>query len=198
VSGELQPSGAADPWLKGGTADIEVSSGGNTVTARATVAAGDRGFVLPVALSSPLESGAIDVRVRVTGTDPAASRSIDSLSVDAKSAGSRPLLFRRGPTTGNRLQPVATFHFNRSDRARLEVPLAGDMKPGGGRLIDKGGTTLGIPVTVGERTDQATGQRWMTADLTLAALAPADYAIEITVAAPDGELRTITAIRVSR
>jgi VWFA-related protein len=198
VSGELQPAGASDPWLKGGAADIEIATGGNTVTARATIAAGDRGFVVPVALPTPIESGTVEVRVRLTGTDPAARRAVDSISVDARQTGSRPLLFRRGPTTGNRLQPVATFHFNRSDRARLEVPLAADMKPGGGRVIDRAGQTLSIPVTVGERADPATGQRWMTADLTLAALAPADYAIEIAVAAPQGELRTVTAIRVSR
>jgi hypothetical protein len=51
---------------------------------------------------------------------------------------------------------------------------------------------------VGERTDQATGQRWLTADLTLGALAPSDYAVEITATGPAGERRILTAIRVLR
>ena len=38
---------------------------------------------------------------------------------------------------------------------------------------------LPVPVTVGERTDEATGQRWITADVTLAPLAPSDYLVEV-------------------
>jgi hypothetical protein len=72
------------------------------------------------------------------------------------------------------------------------------MKPGTGRVVDRSGQPMNIPVTIGERTDQATGQRWMTADVMLGALAPADYGIEVAVTAPQGEQRTVTSIRVLR
>ncbi len=197
VAGELQSAGAADPWARGGTADIDVRVQGASVTARATLAPGDRGFVVPVQLAAPASAGAIDVRVRLTGNDPAAERPSDSVSVDV-AAASRPLLFRRGPSTGNRLQPVATFQFSRTERARLEVPIGADATPGSGRLVDKAGQAIAVPVVMGERKDDATGQRWLTADLTLAPLAPGDYAVEVTAVSRSGEQRTVTAIRVVR
>ena len=43
------------------------------------------------------------------------------------------------------------------------------------------GKTLPVPIATGERTDAATGQKWLTADLTLAPLGAGDYAIELTV-----------------
>jgi hypothetical protein len=198
VAGELVPSGAADPWLKGGTADIEVNGQGNSATARVTLAAGDRGFVIPIALPKAVDSGTLDIRVRMSGADPAADRAIDSLSVDVGSARGRPLLFRRGPTTGNRLQPAATFHFTRTERARLEIPMASDAKPGTGRVLDKAGQALTVPVVVGERSDQQSGQRWLTADITLAALAIGDYAVELTATGAAGEQRVVSALRVTR
>jgi hypothetical protein len=51
---------------------------------------------------------------------------------------------------------------------------------------------------MGERTDAATGQRWITADVVLAPLAPADYVVEIGIAGSTGESRILTGIRVIR
>jgi hypothetical protein len=108
------------------------------------------------------------------------------------------LLFRRGPATGNRPLPAATFLFSRTERARLEFPVGADAKPSGGRVLDRSNRPLTIPVAVGERTDAQSGQRWLTADITLAALAAGDYAVELTIAGGAGEQRVITAIRVGR
>jgi len=55
---------------------------------------------------------------------------------------------------------------------------------------------LAVPVTVAERVDGA--QRWMTADLALAPLAPGDYAIELRITGPAGESGVVTALRVVR
>jgi len=109
-----------------------------------------------------------------------------------------PLLFRRGPTTGNRQLPAADLRFSRIDRVHLEVPLAPDDKPGDGRVLDRNAQPLGVPLTVGERTDAATGQRWLTADLNLAPLAPGDYGIEVGVIRTGTDARIVTAIRVVR
>ena len=65
-------------------------------------------------------------------------------------------------------------------------------------MLDRGGTATQIPVTVAERTDEGTGQRWITADVTLAALSPADYVVEVVIATKTGERRMLTPIRVGR
>jgi hypothetical protein len=66
------------------------------------------------------------------------------------------------------------------------------------RLLDSAGTALQLPVTLGERTDAQSGQRWITADLTLASLGAGDYAIEITTASGSNSHQIITAFRVAR
>ena len=80
----------------------------------------------------------------------------------------------------------------------MEVPLRSDMKPGQGRLLDRNGQELQVPVTIGERTDTATGQRWLTADVTLAALGAGDYVIEVSALGAGAERKILTAIRVTR
>ena len=81
----------------------------------------------------------------------------------------------------------------------MEFPVGADTKPGAGRLLDKAGEPLAIPVTIGERTDQQTGQHWLTADITLAALSAGDYAVELSHDASGGvQHKVITAIRVTR
>src|SRR5690606_7977632 len=106
----------------------------------------------------------------------------------------RPLLFRRGPSTGNRVVPAAGASFTRNERLRLELPVAASVLPGTARMLDRAGNPLQVPVRAGEKTDAA-GQRWITADVALAPLAAGDYAIE---QAPDGMGKVITAIRVTR
>ena len=54
------------------------------------------------------------------------------------------------------------------------------------------------PSSVGERTEETTGQRWITADVSLAPLSPGDYVIEVTIAKEAGEERVLTPIRVVR
>jgi VWFA-related protein len=198
VTGELLSIAAGDPWAKGGTAEIDVTAGGATTTGRVTIAPGQRAFVTSVRLPKPLAAGPVEVRARLTGTDPAAPRLADTVRPNATPGAGPPLVFRRGPTTGNRVQPAANFQFSRSERVHVEVPLAGDLKPASGRLFDKTGQALSIPVTVGERTDARTGQRWLTADLILAPLGAGDYAIEVVTVGAGEERRVFTAIRVVR
>jgi hypothetical protein len=52
-------------------------------------------------------------------------------------------------------------------------------------------------VQIGEKTD-ADGQRWLTADATLSALAAGDYVLEVTLNADGTERRVLTGIRVTR
>jgi hypothetical protein len=106
-------------------------------------------------------------------------------------------LFRRGSTTGNRYLPAATFLFSRTERMRIEFPVPADARPGAGRMLDRAGQPLPIPVTPAGRTDDA-GTHWLTADITLAPLGASDYVIELSFTAAGTEHKTVTAIRVTR
>ena len=192
VAGELQSTRGAPT---GGNVTIDVTAG--TARAEATVALkpGERAFLAHVPLREP--AAAVDVRARFV---PAESPSIPMTSTTRTSvpAGlAAPLFYRRGLSTGNRLQPAAGIHFSRSERIRFEVPLGPHDKPGEGRVLDKMAKPLAIPVVVTERTDAGTGQRWLVADVTLAAFGAGDYAIELTASRGATSVKTLTAIRVT-
>jgi VWFA-related protein len=108
-----------------------------------------------------------------------------------------PALFHRGPSTGNQMQPATVRIFPRSDRVHLEMEAPAGSLPWVGALLDRNGATTAVPVGVGERTD-ASGQRWLTADLTLAPLGPGDYVVELTTPAGAERRRMLVAIRVTR
>ena len=72
---------------------------------------------------------------------------------------------------------------------------APDTKVGTARLLDKSGEPLTVPVAAGERLDAQTGQRWLTADITLAALGAGDYVIEFTTGEAAAQKKVLTAIR---
>lgn len=187
VAGELgKPAAAAT------TAEITVMGGGS---ATAAIAAGQRGFVVSVPLSKrPAEP--IDVRVRLAaaGGEPGAT---DVLRIDAGEGLPHPVLFRRGPSTGNRLEPVGEPLFSRTDRIRLEVAAFPGTRLTEARVLDRNGTAVELPVTLAERTD-AGGQRWLTADVTLAALGAGDYIIELSGDLAGASHKVLTAIRVTR
>ena len=182
VAGELSLSNA-EASAAGTVADVEVSGGGVVGTAHVELAPLQRGFLTDVSLPAPLDGMTVDVRVRVSG--PGVARTADSVTAEVTAGLPRPLVFRRGPSSGNRLQPAASFLFSRTERVHLEVPIDAGWTPGPARLLDKTGQPIAVPVATGERTDADSGQRWLTADVTLAPLAPGDYAIEVT-AAPGG------------
>ena len=198
IAGELPASPANNPWAKGGTVSLDIRAGTTSTTARVSLAAGERTFAIPVKLTAPVQSGALDIRATLTGTDPDAERFSDILSLDLVSSSTQPMIYRRGPATGNRLLPAASFQFSRTERAHFEFPIPVDAKPSTGRLLDKAGQPLTMPVTVGERTDDQTSQHWLTADITLAALAAADYALEVGMTSGGAEQKVVTAIRVTK
>jgi VWFA-related protein len=198
IAGEVPAGEAGRAWTNGGTIALDIRAGNATATARVPLAAGERSFVVPVKLSSPVSSGDLDVRASLTSSDPSAAPFTDILRLDLATNLGQPMLFRRGPTSGNRLVPAGSFQFSRTERAHLEFPAAADVKPGTARLLDKSGEPLSIPVTTSERTDAQTGQRWLTADVTLAALGAGDYVIEFTTGDATAQKKVLTAIRVTR
>jgi VWFA-related protein len=195
IAGELSAAtGRADEWAQGATANLQISSGAESALSRVTIKAGDRTFLTSVKLPAG-KPATIDVQARISPTDGGAAPATESIRL---AASPQPLFYRRGPSTANRQVPTADLRFTRADRAHIELPVVSDVKPGSGRLLDRAGQALTVPVTVGERIDEATGQHWIIADVTLAPLAPADYVIEIGTIEKTGESRVVAGIRVVR
>ena len=192
IAGELQTG----KGIEGGAATIEISGGGIAETTTAELKAGERAFLLRVPLSKPLAQA--DVRARFvpagTGTIPYSY----TTRVAAPGALASPLVFRRGLSTANRMQPAANLQFARSDRVRFEIPIAAGDKPGAGRLLDKTGQPSPVPVAISERTDETSGQRWLVADVAVAALGDGDYVVELSASSGGVEKKVMTAIRVTR
>ena len=197
VAGELSPApGPPDEFTRGASAMVEAIGAGVSARANVTLKPGERTFLVKLDASVP-EAGTIDVRARLTSSDGVAPPLTDTLRLDLTEAAGRLLLFRRGPSTGNRLLPAGDARFSRTERLRLEAPLGDSEKPGEGRLLDRVGQRLQVPVTVSARLDEATGQRWVSADLTLAPLSAGDYVIEVGVEGRDGH-PFVAAIRITR
>jgi VWFA-related protein len=143
--------------------------------------------------------------VAIPEAKAAVARAIGTIETDTRARGrsaaraaGEPLVFHRGPSTGNQVQPADGRIFPRSDRLHLELEAQAGAPVWAGALLDRTGAKTVVPVTVGERTDAATGQRWLTADVTLAPLGAGDYAIELTSTAGTEQKRTLVPIRVTQ
>jgi VWFA-related protein len=199
VAGELQSAGGRpDEFAQGSTAAVEGAGNGVSVTARVALKPGERTFLVRLDLPAGA-SGALDVRAQLTSDEGTSPPLTDRIRVSLAPSDVRPMLFRRGVTTGNRLLPAADLRFSRTERIRLELPVGPgerDGKPGTGRVLDRGGLETQVPVVVTERTEEGSGQRWITSDVTLAALSPGDYVIEVVLRRETGEQKVLAPIRV--
>lgn len=135
----------------------------------------------------------------------ALTRALSYIERDSRAQGRKtsrgdgePVIFHRGPTTGNTLQPADGRVFPRSSRVRMEMEAAPADPVWTGVLLDRNGNKTIVPVAVGERTDAAAGQRWLTADISLAPLGAGDYVVELTATSGPQQKKTLVAIRVER
>jgi VWFA-related protein len=199
VAGELDGNVARTPaWAKGAEATVMASGAQGTAgSAKATIAAGTRSFVV----SMPIEAsaaGALNVQGRVRpiaeSSLPLTAAASVPAPVDGAFLADAPLLFTlRGNAAPS---PVASFRIYRTERLRLEVPLAETTKPGEARLLDRAGKPLGLSVAVTERTDA--GIRWLVADLNPAPLGAGDYIVELSAERDGRRDVVVTAIRVAQ
>lgn len=134
----------------------------------------------------------------------ALARALGTIESDARAQGrtvrgqGEPVIFHRGPSTGNQLQPSSTRVFPRSDRIRLELEAAAGSPMWSGVLLDRNGNRTAVPVATSERTDPASGQRWLVADITLAPLGTGDYVVELSATQGVQQTKTLVAIRVTQ
>jgi len=201
VAAELQSTGSRpDEFMQGATATIEIVGGGSTPTQTLPLKSGERGVLTTFDLPSSA-TGTIDVRVRLASEDGVAEPLSEVIRVDLSSTMAGALLFRRGVTTGNRIVPAADPRISRTERVRIDIPIGPGVRDAAsfaGRILDRVGAATRVPVTVGERTDAPSGQRWLTADITLGPLSPADYVVEVTFTRESKSEQVLVPIRVTR
>jgi VWFA-related protein len=202
--GELS---SGDEWRTGAEVDLmltnDAAAGSTLVSTHVTVPIGARTFRATLTPSSPLAPGEYVIRVRARGSaSSGASNETTHVTLAATPKATGAVFFRRGQSTGNREVPTADLRFRRNEQVKVEIP-APDAEAATARLLDRKGQPLNVPVTASVREDEA-GNKWQTAQVTLAPLAPGDYVIEITGAggagraggAGGGSTRTLAAFRI--
>jgi len=202
VVGELDPGLVRQAaWRQGSEAAVVVTgrAGASLALARITVAPGSRVFEADVPLSGAEALAECTVQVRLSagrGTPPLGETVRVALPGPTAPVVGAPLLFRRGPTTGNVWLPAADRRFNRSERVRLEAPLAAGAASPTGRLLDRTGQPLEVPVAVSERSDG--DRRWLVAEMALAPLTSGDYVVELAATGTGTTEKAVVGIRVIR
>jgi VWFA-related protein len=203
VVGELDPAAARTmEWSGGGEATIVIAAaGGQTVaTTHATTTASAPRFSVQIS-DAQLKAGDYLVKVRLQGKSGGAADesgqvrvSLPDVAGSTSSMLGQPMLFRRGPFTGAGFQPTADLRFRKAERIRVDVPLAGVIESNTAQLLDRKGQPLPLPVTAAQREEGA--QRFATADLALAPLAPGDYLIEVSVRRGEKTDKVLVAFRM--
>jgi VWFA-related protein len=112
----------------------------------------------------------------------------------AQGAIGKPLLFRRGQSTGPGWVATTDLRLRRTDRLRLDVPTTVALEAMTVVLLDRTGKPLAFPVTLAERSEN--GIRYVSGDIALAPLAIGDYLLEITHRDPAGDTSAIIAFRI--
>ena len=192
VVGELDFRTQREPaWSDGGRADVLLldAKGEQLGSTTIDVPPGETGFSVRVPTNDPLAAGEYAVRVRLRGGGSVVSDTARVIVSAQPSSVGEAVMWRRGQATGPRYVKTADPRFQRSDRMRMEF--ATSATGATARLLDRAGKPLQMPVQLTERTD-TDGIRWIVADVTLAALAAGDYAIEVTA----GGAPQITGFRV--
>jgi VWFA-related protein len=184
-------------WVNGARADVVLlaADGSQMASTQVDIPAGQGAFGVRVPTNGPLAPGDYAVRVRLRGRDATASDAVASDTArvtiaDRPSTIGEAVMWRRGTSTGPQYVRTADPRYQRSDRLRLELATSADKATA--RLLDRSGKVLQVPVQMSERADAVEGVRWIVADVTLAPLAPGDYAVEVTV----GDATQVTGFRI--
>ena len=178
-----------DDWGKGGQfeATLMNSAGKPVAKGSATLAAGTFAAEIVIAPPSPLEPDDYKLLIRAKGVAALGSTESVTFTLNADPLGTGTLFFRR---VGLREMPTADLRFRRTERLIVETPvsLGSDVAA---RLLGRTGASINVPLDATIRED-ADGTRWRRTEITLAPLAPGDYAVEITA---EGD-RTLAGFRV--
>jgi VWFA-related protein len=178
-------------WLSGGTLRLTVeperAAGSTPASSAQTVTVGIEPGQrsIPVqGMEAPLAAGRYLVRAELTpraGRTPLQVSTFVTVPPATAVIGSAALALRRGPSTGLAYVATADPRFRRTERLRIEVPLAEPATEATGRMLTREGQPMPLIVTYSSRVDEATQLRLGVADVTLSALAAGEYVLEFTI-----------------
>lgn len=185
---ELDPVTLKLPeWASGGsvrlTIDSEKGSGPESQIVTSAVDPGVRSVVI-AASGNPFPPGRYIIRAEVTpkaGRISVQASTAAIVPAEAAEVGSGLLALRRGPSTGLAYVPTADPRFRRTERLRVEVPLAAAEYAGTARLLTRTGQPMPLVATYTTRVDAATNVTFGVAEIVLAPLAAGDYVLEVTL-----------------
>jgi VWFA-related protein len=182
VGGVWITADLAGGWKVGGEVSVTMTAASGNIVGSGTmrVTPGSRSVRIEVIPATPLTPGDYQARIRAQPDDGAerSATEIVSLTLAGAPTATGAILVRRGQATGNRDVATADRRFRRNEQLRVEVPDPSDA-PASGRLLDRTGAPLGVPVTAATRVD-TDGTRWSIVQVALAPLAPGDYIVELT------------------
>src|SRR5687767_7998603 len=188
---ELDPATLKRPeWLSGGTLKVTFEpergvSGQAGASQIVTLAIEPGQRSIPIeGTEQPLAAGRYSVRAELTPRNsrlPLQVTTFATVPADTVQVGTAALALRRGPSTGLAYLPTADPRFRRTERLRIEVPVAGEGFIGTGRLLTREGQPLQVLVNVGARVDPK-GQHLAVAEAALAPLAAGEYVLEVSLA----------------
>jgi len=181
-------------WLSGGSINVAVLSAENEVLTETTspLAAGQRALSVDLG-EVVVPAHDVTIRTRVTPAQQGLPYS-DSLRLADVSAPGRPVVLRRGPTTGIKFVPTADLQFRRTERVRLELPTTAPVTATSGEVLDRAGKPMSLTVTATTRTEG--GITWASAELNLAPLAAGDYVLKLKAEAGGKTEEVVTGFRL--
>jgi hypothetical protein len=190
---ELDASTAKQPeWMSGGTLKLTfeperqsgiLSAPASSQTLTMAIEAGQRSIVVKGS-EQPLAPGRYAVRAELTARNARAPLQVTTFATvpsETAEVGTGVLALRRGPSTGLAYVGTADQRFRRTERLRVEVPLAADGFTGTGRLLTREGQVTALTVAFSTRTDETTKQQFGVGDVTLAPLAEGEYVLELSL-----------------
>jgi VWFA-related protein len=197
---ELDPATAKQPeWLSGGTLKMTfeperapgAAQSGAAYTVTLPIEPGQRSIPID-GTEQPLPAGRYSVRAELTARNsrlPLQVTTFATVPADNVVVGTGALALRRGPSTGLAYIATADPRFRRTERLRIEVPIAGEGFIGTGRLLTREGKPLEVVVNYSTRAG-AKGQL-AVAEVALAPLAAGEYVLELALAR-DGKTELVS------
>lgn len=197
---ELDPATAKRPeWLSGGTLKVtfepERSVGsvqtGPSQTVTMQIEPGQRSIPIE-GTDQPLAAGRYSVRAELLPRNSRLPIQVTTFAVvpaQNVTVGTGALALRRGPSTGLAYVPTADPRFRRTERLRIEVPVAGEGFAGTSRLLTREGKPLDVVVSYSTR---AGGNGHLAvAEAILAPLAAGEYVLELSLS-KDGKTESVS------
>jgi VWFA-related protein len=169
-------------WIGGGTIELSVTAKNGETLTRQSVTFGGTGHSASIDLGDiATADGEVVVHASARPAGGGRQNYGEALALDSLAWPGRPLVYRRGPATAMSYVPTASLDFNRTERIRVDLPLADAPAAPAAELLNRSGQPMSIPVVVTTRTDGKV--TWLTAEVTLSPLAEGTYLVRLK---PDG------------